>query len=110
MPLPPFEEKIKEDGTITLLLNQTFKAAGKTRGELEKEIRERYVPRLLQYMTVTVKQQDRWYYVDGEVKSPNRQIYNSRITVLKAILGRWFHRLCQEEEGEIDPRGWPSRS
>jgi polysaccharide export outer membrane protein len=38
-------------------------------------------------MTVTVKHQEstRWYYVDGEVKSPARQIYNSRITVLKAI-------------------------
>ena len=32
--IPPFEEKIKEDGTITLTLNQTFKADGKTRGEL----------------------------------------------------------------------------
>ena len=38
-------------------------------------------------MTVTVKPEEstRWYYVDGEVKSPNRQIYTSRITVLKAI-------------------------
>ena len=38
-------------------------------------------------MTVTVKQQEstRWYYVNGEVRSPARQIYNSRITVLKAI-------------------------
>ena len=31
-PIPAFEEKIKEDGTITLILNQTFKADGKTRG------------------------------------------------------------------------------
>ena len=54
-PIPPFEEKIKEDGTITLALNQTFKADGKTRGDLEKEIRECYVPDYFKYMTVTVK-------------------------------------------------------
>jgi protein involved in polysaccharide export with SLBB domain len=81
------EQKIKEDGTITLTLNQTFKADGKTRGNLEKEIRARYVPDYYKYMTVTVKQQEstRWYYMNGEVRSPARQIYNSRITVLKAI-------------------------
>ncbi len=85
--IPPFEEKIKEDGSITLTLNQTFKADGKTRGDLEKEIRACYVPRYYKYMTVSVKQVEstRWYYIDGEVKVPNRQIYNSRITVSKAI-------------------------
>jgi protein involved in polysaccharide export with SLBB domain len=87
VPMPPFEEKIREDGTITLPLNLTFKADGKTLGGLEKEIRARYVPDYFKQMTVTVKQQDstRWYYVDGEVRLPNRQMYISRITVLKAI-------------------------
>jgi polysaccharide biosynthesis/export protein VpsN len=86
-PMLPFEEKVREDGTITLALNQTFKAAGKTRGELEKEIRARYVPDYFRQMTVTLKQPEstRWYYVDGEVKQPNRLVYASRITVLKAI-------------------------
>jgi protein involved in polysaccharide export with SLBB domain len=85
--VPPFQAKIKEDGTITLLLNQTFTAAGKTRGALEKEIRDCYVPRYYKYMTVTitVEAQTLFYYVDGEVRTPNRQIYVSRITVLKAI-------------------------
>jgi protein involved in polysaccharide export with SLBB domain len=87
VPIPPLEEKIKEDGTITLLQNQLFTAAGVTPGDLAKEIRKRYVPDYYKYMTVTVKQQEstRWYYVDGEVRSPTRQIYNSRITVSKAI-------------------------
>jgi protein involved in polysaccharide export with SLBB domain len=86
-PIPAFQEKIKEDGTITLLLNQTFKADGKSRGELEKEIRACYVPDYFKNLTVTVTPDvsTRWYYVDGEVKAPNRQIYNNRITVLKAI-------------------------
>jgi protein involved in polysaccharide export with SLBB domain len=85
--IPPFEGKIKEDGTITLTLNQTFTAAGKTPGALEQDIRERYVPKFFKYMTVMVKQEQNtlWYYVDGEVKAPNRQLYTSRITVSKAI-------------------------
>lgn len=87
VPIPSSDEKIKEDGTITLTQNQTFKADGKTRGALEKEIRARYVPDYYKYMTVSVKQQTdtRWYYVLGEVKMPNRYIYTSRITVLGAI-------------------------
>ncbi len=85
--IPAFEGKIREDGTITLTLNQTFKAAGKTPGALEREIRACYVPNYYKYMTVTVSQMEstRWYYVDGEVKVPAREIYNSRITVLQAI-------------------------
>lgn len=81
----PFEGPIREDGTITLLQNQSFMAAGKTRGQLEKEIRERYVPRLFLHMTVTIKPQDRFYFVGGEVKSPGRQIYLGKMTVIKAI-------------------------
>ena len=84
---PAFEGKIKEDGTITLLLNQTFIAAGKTAGQLEKEIRARYVPKYYKNLTVTVtpQQSTRWYYVLGEVRLPNRQVYTSPITVLQAI-------------------------
>ena len=86
-PTSPSQEKIKEDGTITLMLNQTFKADGKTRGELEKEIRARYVPDYYKYLTVTVTPDviTRWYHVLGEVKNPNRYNYNSRTTLLRAI-------------------------
>jgi len=86
-PIPVLEDKIKEDGTVTLIFNQTFKADGKIRGDLEKEIRARYVPDYFKQLTVTVKQLDttRWYYVNGEVRAPARLIYNSRITVLKAV-------------------------
>lgn len=84
---PPVEDRIKADGTITLLQNQTFHAAGKTRSELEREIHDRYVPRFFKTLTVTVlpSPQTRFYYVDGEVKQPGRQVYLSRMTVLKAI-------------------------
>lgn len=87
-PTPAFQGKIKEDGTITLLLNQKFMAAGKTAGQLEDEIRETYVPKIFKYLTVTVTPDvnTRWFYVDGEVGSHgSRQIYTSRTTVLQAI-------------------------
>lgn len=84
---PPREERIKQDGTITLLEGKTFVAAGKTRGQLEKEIHDWYVPRFYRKMTVSIRQlkDTQFYYVRGEVKLPARQIYISRITVLKAI-------------------------
>lgn len=83
----PFEERIKADGTITLIHNETFAAAGKSIGQLGKEIRARYVPRFYVNMTVTIKPQEntRFYFVGGEVKQPGRQVYLSRLTVLKAI-------------------------
>jgi protein involved in polysaccharide export with SLBB domain len=89
MPLSitPREERIREDGTITLLEQKSFVAAGKTRGQLEKEIHDWYVPRFYLKMTVSIRQlkDTQFYYVRGEVRIPGRQVYISRITVLKAI-------------------------
>jgi polysaccharide export outer membrane protein len=84
-PQLPFEGRIREDGTITLLLNQTFTAVGKTIVEFEKEIRDRYVPKLFVNLTATVRVHDRFFYVSGEVRQPSRQEYRSDITVLGAI-------------------------
>jgi protein involved in polysaccharide export with SLBB domain len=87
-PQPPFEDRIKADGTITLIQNETFLAAGKTRRQLEEEIRARYVPRKYMVMTVSVIRQvaTQFYYVYGDVKVPGRQLYIERgLTVLKAI-------------------------
>jgi polysaccharide export outer membrane protein len=81
------EERIKEDGTVTLMENKTFLAAGKTRGQLEREIHDAYVPDYYLKMTVSIrpKDQTQFYYVRGEVKMPARQIYVSRIRLLQAI-------------------------
>jgi protein involved in polysaccharide export with SLBB domain len=84
-PAPPIEEQVRDDGTITLLLNQTFNVVGKTRGELAREIRARYVPKYYVNLTVTIKPLDRYYFVGGEVKGPSRQPYLGKMTVLKAI-------------------------
>jgi polysaccharide export outer membrane protein len=84
-PPPAFTVRIGEDGTITLIWNQTFIASGKGRGELEREIRARYVPSIYRDLTVTIIQAERWYFVRGEVKSPNRYAYPGPTSVLKAI-------------------------
>jgi polysaccharide export outer membrane protein len=83
--IPPFEVRVNDEGSITLYLNEKFMAAGKTRAQLEKEIRERYVPRIYVRMTVTIKPQERMYYVTGEVRSPGPKMYLGPLTVLQAI-------------------------
>ena len=84
-PIPPFEERVKENGTMTLLYNEQFTAAGKERGQLEKEIRARYVPGYFKTLTVIIKPLSRLYFVGGEVRNPNRFEYVGKTTVLKAI-------------------------
>jgi polysaccharide export outer membrane protein len=83
--IQPFEERIKSDGKITLLYSQTFDAAGKTRGDLEAEIRERYVPRYFKNLTVTIRTVERAFFVGGEVRMPGRYPYSGEMTVSKAI-------------------------
>jgi len=83
--IPPFDGRISEDGTVTLPLIGAIKAAGKTATELQKDIHEAYVPKYYLRLNVTVRGQDRYYYVGGEVKAPNRYIWVGEITLTKAI-------------------------
>ena len=85
--LPTASERVGDDGRVRLLHNKTFVAAGKTTRQLEEEIIAAYVPDYYQEMNVSVDWQDntQFFYVDGEVKSPNRHVYLGTMTVLKAI-------------------------
>lgn len=84
--LPLQEKPIKDDGTISLPDIGDVQAAGKTAGELEDAIHNRYVPGIYKHLNVTVKTtNDRVYYVRGEVRTPGRQVYVGQITVTKAI-------------------------
>ena len=84
-PMPPFEVRVSEDGKITLLLNKTFTASGKTIRDLESEIRAAYVPSQYLNMTVSLRSQNGFYTVAGEVKTGGRQPYLGATTVLRAI-------------------------
>ncbi|MBI3876588.1 MAG: SLBB domain-containing protein, partial [Verrucomicrobia bacterium] len=44
-----------------------------------------YVPRFYLTLTPTVKIQERYFFVQGEVRKADRYIYTSDMTVLKAI-------------------------
>jgi protein involved in polysaccharide export with SLBB domain len=83
--LQPHEERIKEDGTITLQYINSIKAEGKTTGELQREIHNAYVPTFYKRLTVTVKTDRQIYYVQGQVRQSGRQEYLGPTTVLKAI-------------------------
>lgn len=83
--LQPHEERIKEDGTVTLPLVNSIKAEGKTTGELQREIHNAYVPSYYKRLTVTVKTDRLLYYVQGYVRQSGRQEYLGPTTVLKAI-------------------------
>jgi polysaccharide export outer membrane protein len=86
-PPPAFDQRVRDDGTITLIYNQVFHAVGKRIGDLEKEIHDFYVPRYFINLTVTVRisSDTRSYYVDGEVRTPGKVPYTGPITVSKAI-------------------------
>jgi len=82
----PYEQVVKEDGSITLPLIGNVQAAGKTMGELQKAIHDLFVPEYYLRLTVTVKSSDnRVFYVGGEVNHPGVFQYVADTTVTKAI-------------------------
>jgi polysaccharide export outer membrane protein len=85
IPTTPILERVKDDGTITLSFNKVFVALNKSRGDLEKEIRAAYVPKIYQNLTVTIQIPERFYFVGGEVRVPSKQPYSPKLTVLKVI-------------------------
>jgi polysaccharide export outer membrane protein len=84
-PPPRQEVHIPDSGIITLPYNVQVKAAGKTTTQLEREIRDAYVPGIFVNLTVTVRTDLRSFFVDGEVKQPGRQNYTGVMTILRAI-------------------------
>lgn len=84
-PPAPFVGTIRDDGKILLHFNQEFDAAGKRASDLEKAIHDRYVPRFYQRLTVSVKTEERSYFVSGEVKLPGQKPYVGEVYILQAI-------------------------
>jgi protein involved in polysaccharide export with SLBB domain len=80
-----FEDKVKEDGSITLHLGKSFTAAGKTALQLQKEIYDAYVPNIYKKLSVIVTTGDQYYTVTGYVRAPSQYKYVGPTTVSKAI-------------------------
>jgi protein involved in polysaccharide export with SLBB domain len=83
--LNPSIVTVTEDGTITLMYDKKFVAAGKNINELQAEIRKAYVPDYFVALTVNVKISTRFFVVEGEAKIPGKYPYVSKTTVLGAI-------------------------
>lgn len=83
--LKTIDTEVKEDGTISLELIGLVKVAGKTLGDIEKEIKAAYVPKYFLNLNAVVTGPDKVYYVGGQVKQPGRQLYIGKVTVLQAI-------------------------
>jgi polysaccharide export outer membrane protein len=80
-----FEQVIADDGKITLHQNHEFVAAGKAPHELEIEIRNYYVPKQYTQMSVNIRASDRFFFVSGDVKLPNRYVHNGNMRLMNAI-------------------------
>ncbi|HEY0457331.1 MAG TPA: polysaccharide biosynthesis/export family protein [Verrucomicrobiae bacterium] len=85
MMMPDSKQRIADDGTITLPYNVKVIAEGKTASQLQGDIQKEYVPRYFVRLTVNVRTEERYYYVGGEVKRPDRYQYMGDLTVLRAI-------------------------
>ena len=87
-PLDPvlqiFKESIKEDGTITPPVVGSVVAAGKTLGELQKDLQDKYSKYYVN-VTVTVVSDNRYYYVTGDVRKPGPEPYLGETDIIKAI-------------------------
>jgi len=82
----PHKEQVREGGQIKPpMLEQPVMAAGKTVGELQDELHRLYVPAYFKTLTITVENQERYFFVGGEVRMPGQRPYLSQMTVLKAI-------------------------
>jgi polysaccharide biosynthesis/export protein len=83
--IPAITDEIKDDGTITLILSEQFKAAGLTISQLQNDVHKRYVPAYYRQMTVNIVAANRVYTVSGEVKEEGQKGYPGHMTVLEAI-------------------------
>ena len=83
--LPSFTGRVQDDGTITLPLIGSVTAVNKSEGELQKEIHDLYVPKFYRNLTVTVKGETTYFYVDGEVAQRGQKEYPGHMTIVGAI-------------------------
>lgn len=83
--LPGITQTVPEDGRLTLPMGVTVVAAGKKAGELRDAIHAEYVPKWFKRLTVAVRLDDRFIYVGGQVRRPDRYVFSGDMTVLAAI-------------------------
>ncbi|MEY4387302.1 MAG: hypothetical protein RLY20_2585 [Verrucomicrobiota bacterium] len=85
--IPQHEERVREEGTITLPHIGPVKAEGFTPGQLQEDIRRRYVGAGIYTanLAVTVRAPTRYFFVGGEVKASGQYEWLEGMNVQKAI-------------------------
>ena len=79
-------EQIRDDGYVQPpLLGTNVVAAGKTVGQLQTQLHGFYVPAYFKNLTVTVRLEDRYFFVGGQVRAPGQKLYLAEMTVTKAV-------------------------
>lgn len=81
-----YEMPVTDDGLISMPLLGSFKAAGKTIGQLTTEIETSYREKqIFKTPNITITQEDRYINVLGEVRNPQRVMFTPDLTMIKAI-------------------------
>lgn len=75
---------VAPDGTIDLDLIGTVEVAGKTRLELQQTLKDKY-GQYYKRLIITVLPNNRFVYVHGQVRVPDRYPYEDGMSVLQAI-------------------------
>jgi protein involved in polysaccharide export with SLBB domain len=86
--IDPSEQEIKDDGTVNIPLIGRIQAAGKSPGQLEKDIQDALVPKFYAHASVTVSATARFFYIGGEVNqnsSGGRIMISGPMTLTGAI-------------------------
>ena len=85
-PPPPYEERIRENGTISPpFIKDPVQAAGLTPPQLQQALHEAYIPHIFTTVSVTVITEDRLFTLNGEVRAPGRYAYVGETTAVEAI-------------------------
>ena len=85
-PVPPTEQQIPETRKITLHLNLEVEFVGKTKTELEREIRDLYISKgFYKNIKIDIDVPIRTFYVGGEVRNQSVFPHHAKLTLTKAI-------------------------
>jgi len=83
--LQPHEERVKEDGTITLPMIGAIVVTNMTVSDLERELLTRYRPCFPRRWSLFIPPNEACYSVRGEVKFPGLKQWVGDVTVTQAI-------------------------
>jgi protein involved in polysaccharide export with SLBB domain len=84
--MPTFSQRVGEDGAITFIYGNVFHAAGKKTGDMEKEMRDYFVPYFTNLaVRIRISGETQFVYVYGEFRKPGRYSWTNGMRLKDAI-------------------------